>query len=303
MPSLNARLAWAVPVDIEVVGAHVDAYAKLQTTIAALRLCHRFGKTDAPISRLPVELLSNIEDLLVEEEREKERTQWHRDYQCFRQECSQRDHYTEEELDEIRMEMTSICSCGGGHKLPAGLANFDDITEDRLDAYLNEDDLTFELHTERMASWTDRVAVLSGRASFLVKHFGLSVWTSTIRVNVEADADAYFPTEWTMAYLILPNGPSAKSSMEYSERDMNIGDFPIETACAIDLTDLMFRPQNVEGRFARALSILNLKPREVDAQEEGNKSPTKGAPHDAVTKTKRSIKSWPRLTILANTME
>lgn len=70
-PSLNVVLAWATPVNIEDLGPNLEAYVKLQPTINTLRLCQRFGGAHAPIVRLPVELLNGIEDVLVEDEREK----------------------------------------------------------------------------------------------------------------------------------------------------------------------------------------------------------------------------------------
>lgn len=74
MPSIDATVAWAVPVEVEVLGAHLEAYVNLQPTINTLRMCHRFGKGEqAAITRLPVELLSEVEDLLMGEERQKTR--------------------------------------------------------------------------------------------------------------------------------------------------------------------------------------------------------------------------------------
>lgn len=68
MPTTRVEVAWAVPVKIEQLGAHLEAYTSLQTTLNALRLCNRFGSgTQATITKLPIELVQQIERHMIEE--------------------------------------------------------------------------------------------------------------------------------------------------------------------------------------------------------------------------------------------
>ncbi|KAM0701675.1 hypothetical protein Q7P35_010584 [Cladosporium inversicolor] len=72
MSELTTTLTWALPVRVEQLGAHLEAYIATLPTITTLRLCNRFGASDdCHINRLPVELVKLIEEYIVEPEREK----------------------------------------------------------------------------------------------------------------------------------------------------------------------------------------------------------------------------------------
>jgi len=63
---MDLRLTYAMPVQVEKFGAHLEAYVATLSTITALRLCHRFGASPyAYINNLPVELLKQIEQHLI----------------------------------------------------------------------------------------------------------------------------------------------------------------------------------------------------------------------------------------------
>ena len=88
MATLNASVAWSLPVPVEVLGAHLQAYITLHEakkgTINTLRLCHRFGKgPDATITRLPAELVLQIEGYLMEDERKVHSKKWASDLKCW----------------------------------------------------------------------------------------------------------------------------------------------------------------------------------------------------------------------------
>lgn len=101
MPSVDAKLVWATPVKVEVLGANLEAYINLLPIIQTLRLCNRFGR-GAPISRLPAELLLLVEDVLVAQEREITQKAWTRDYQCFSSRCADDDHFSQSEVELMR---------------------------------------------------------------------------------------------------------------------------------------------------------------------------------------------------------
>ncbi|KAF2171755.1 hypothetical protein M409DRAFT_17990 [Zasmidium cellare ATCC 36951] len=295
MPSLDARLAWAVPVDIEVVGPNVEAFIKLQPIINALRLCHRFGNSGAPITRLPVELLNNIEEVLLKAEREKQREQWQEDYQCFRQACSTLDHYTEEDIDEIRGVM-GICECD-----ECGESGRHDPDESFVDL-LEESDTTFEVHHERRNSWLDRMEQISDRGPLLTKFFGLTVWTSTVRLNRASKSDPFYAADMTMAYLSLPNAPTVQTTMAFSDYETDMFDMPrsLQTGCGMDVTEHVSRPKDVETLFNRAMRILDLKPY-VSGGQEGRAAGLDEVQDGAAYKDGQCKRDWPRLTMLTNT--
>lgn len=134
-------------VDIEALGANLEAHVNLRPAITTLHLCHRFGGKRVPLTRLPVELLNSIEDILMEDECEKSRQEWRQDYPCFQQDCEFLDRYSEEALGEIRAEIQN-CGCGCESSVS--------LTE-----YLQYDDIDFEVHQDRFDSWKERVERLS----------------------------------------------------------------------------------------------------------------------------------------------
>jgi hypothetical protein len=98
---VNAGLAWAVPVRPDLLGQAVEAYSKLLPRITALRLCHRYVQgPHAHITRLPVELLSAIEDLMYEAIRTRITT-WIDTFRHFESRCEPADHLSESEHEEI----------------------------------------------------------------------------------------------------------------------------------------------------------------------------------------------------------
>ncbi|KAI6889708.1 hypothetical protein KC359_g251 [Hortaea werneckii] len=93
---LDAGLAWAVPVQPDTLGAHLEAYAAGLPAATALRLCHQFGTgPEAHITRLPRELV-----LLIEEHvhaanwhlRSKPDCEWRSSFTCFQSRCEPQKH-------------------------------------------------------------------------------------------------------------------------------------------------------------------------------------------------------------------
>ena len=87
-----------MPVPVNVLGAHLQAYADLQPTINTLRLYNRFGKGNhAAVSKPPIELVNAIEDHIVEDTRRELREEWEASFMCWEGRCAPADHYTPEE--------------------------------------------------------------------------------------------------------------------------------------------------------------------------------------------------------------
>lgn len=93
MATTKASLAWSVPVAVDTLAAHLDAYARLhhphKGELRTLRLCHRYGQgASATITRLPVELLAHIEDYLTNDVRgEILADKYAQDFLCWQGRC------------------------------------------------------------------------------------------------------------------------------------------------------------------------------------------------------------------------
>ncbi|KAF2498026.1 hypothetical protein BU16DRAFT_332256 [Lophium mytilinum] len=95
-------VSWAVPVDIVRLAPHLEAYEEAKPAITALRLCHRFGAgPDAHITKLPLELIEIIAELMQQESRLWKYLEWKEDYDCFQESCELEDHFDEEDTAEF----------------------------------------------------------------------------------------------------------------------------------------------------------------------------------------------------------
>lgn len=74
---MDVQLTYALPVQLEKFSAHLEAYVDTVPTITALRLCHRFGASShSRVRKLPVELLKQIEQHLIQTLREEHLERW-----------------------------------------------------------------------------------------------------------------------------------------------------------------------------------------------------------------------------------
>lgn len=197
MPYLRNRLAWATPVEVDLFGAHLDAYINLLPTVAVLRLCHRHGKASA-ISKIPVELLVLIEDFLTESERDKTREIWQAEYKCFQDKCEPMDHYDRSRVNDWRRMIR--LDTARSEALAA-----EDVDE-RVNEFIIDHTGYFDVHMERGECWVERsesVGVVSKnqqrkRREIMMKHFGLDFWFSRTRVAGESDNHGYSAAEATL---------------------------------------------------------------------------------------------------------
>lgn len=82
-PEVLVEEAFALQVKADVLGAHLEAYINMRPTLKTLRLCNRFGPEDLGISKLPIELLDQVAEYLLEDERKKLRLKWAYTRKCF----------------------------------------------------------------------------------------------------------------------------------------------------------------------------------------------------------------------------
>ncbi|EME84395.1 uncharacterized protein MYCFIDRAFT_195457 [Pseudocercospora fijiensis CIRAD86] len=283
MANTTIEFAWALQVDIATLGGHLEAYEKLQSTIATLRLCNRFGQGNkATIAKLPVELVQNVENFLLEAERLKLKKQWVRDLTCWEQQCRPTEHMSREEIlecyNEWRGSITPgswedecVCECGDVHALDefpeSELDTINEILEGYYDGSWHRDQWCDE-HEARIESWFRRTGEPTQKSrgtfdrlsSILSKHFGLETWIT----HVHEHGEPVFPSpnnlHSTKAYLRLP----AKSSVRYDQRQdytrCHMEPFRVKTE--FGLAGALSLPPEPEprslARFAHACKVLRL---------------------------------------------
>ncbi|KAK4545953.1 hypothetical protein LTR36_002517 [Oleoguttula mirabilis] len=240
MPSIDIRLAWVTKVKVETLGAHLEAYINLQLTITMLRLCNQFGKGDeAFITRLPVELLKQIEEILLRHERADTCKGWTEDCRCFQALCAPTDHHDTEVLEEMYRE-----------------AFYDDFIES---------------DHETKARWYDRAGkptetargFFSQHKDLLLKHFGLEVWIAHKQHNKarrQWEDGSLFRS--TTAYMTLPVSESASKEwdVDYEDNDWSgRSRLPTEVGYAFSLAEPIKPPRKSLRRFPRAMKTLGLR--------------------------------------------
>lgn len=103
----EVTLAWAMPVEITTLGAALEAYVELLPSLHTLRLCHRFGvRPDGTEAiPLPAEVFEYIEGYLIENNRDisaDKLKSWEAERDCAEGLCTVLEHYSKEELEEMR---------------------------------------------------------------------------------------------------------------------------------------------------------------------------------------------------------
>lgn len=296
MGSVKAIFTWAVPVKVERLGAHLEAYANLQPTLTMLRLCNQFGRGDeAAITRLPVELVKNVEDHLMSEERKKTRKEWTADLRCFENTCEPRDHLSPGYLEALKESIQEF----EGELSPFDEEDIHDIDDEDVDLYLDDvQEIWSHKHDERQARWQRRVGVkasedrgdLGEHSGLVFAHFRLRFWTTHVRV---AESDDESQEETTVAYLRMPKVQGFKDQWcTRSDRYQYYGDHHIETESGYGIPVNPPPPpsEKEQASFKRAMKILGLKPYAHASQAAARASSKRGKKVDI---------SWePQLTLL-----
>ena len=228
MAELSASLTWSVPVQVDELGAHLEAYITLQPTLTAVRLCNRFGRGRlAAITKLPIELVSYIESFLVEEERAKHLKTWSSRFKCWKCTCRPTDHQTEKQRRDLYIDMNDFFECGtckishsqsqdGCELTPTQVEELDEILW--VDYTDSPNCLWYERHQFTRNGWFDslnanptphRSAFFGAHRDQMLRDFGLEVWTSHTQDKFPTEAQLRHQREIftsTIAYLTLPGG-------------------------------------------------------------------------------------------------
>lgn len=193
MPTVTNSLRWAIPVPVEVLGAHFNAYVELLPIITTLRLCHRYGpKANSGITRLSAELVAYIEAYLISDARSRHRAAWETDFNCFQMLCTPSEHVDDAELDPLYDQAIQRVYDDNSF-VEEDEDEFDTEVWCRVEDMLCDDvDMWMGEHWKRTRAWEDRVGpktIEVDRGFFTIhaklfrQHFGLEVWICHVRLE------------------------------------------------------------------------------------------------------------------------
>lgn len=296
MANLDFSLAWSVAVPVEQLGAHLQTYVEMQPQVNALRLCNRFGKgPKAAITKLPVELVAEVEHHLVEHERKKHRKHWKKDFRCFEGLCKPIDHMSDSEQVDMYVDMEiydegARCegcgSYGCGKRTGTTLTKrekrlLSEFLDDVVDDEGPEEAPGWFEHETRVARWEGKAGshkgdgrgLLSTYSAALLRDFDLELWVTHTQQKTPKDGqftvtDVYSST---VTYLTLPGAKNSqklqRKSYEPSSWDGGSGYLPTEAGGDIPvvLPSGLFKADIV--RFSRAVKTLRLTPSNIDGAE------------------------------------
>ena len=274
----------AIPIRVDLLGAHLQAYVNLLPVISTLRLCNRFGKgAKAAVSRLPAELVVCIEELLIKDERKELREDWATELKCWETRCLPTDHLSNEEARRLYIEyFWEVAEPNIDRCMPKAKLNKKQRSE--LDEAFLEDDQwdwnegkgsTWRIdHDHKAHMWTCRVGgptddsrgFFSRHSDLIVKHFGLGTWISHTQLNKRMvgqwkNNDVYATTT---AYFIVQDSEKAHTGLQRRQWEGVLEDAPAYMPTETGLCFSVCMPKQLSekslARFPRALKILDLKP-------------------------------------------
>jgi hypothetical protein len=297
-----------LPVCIEKLGAHVEAFVNTLPTITALRLCHKFGSgSRCSIRKLPVELIDAIEEFIIEPARERALDVWTKDYQCWQLKCDiLDDHFTYEEQHDLYHNRHRYYTdherekqeCLAGNCLFSQDMDADMAAEARAKAVGCVQLDWGHRHDENNQLWDAKASSIASSSIFkkhralLERHFGIDIWTSHVRLQPPE------PNKWnsdegrnaTMAYLTLPHQATLQpNGARYAWR-AHISNTQCGHAMPVTLAAAP-TPKSLE-RFPRALKLLGLEVF-VETWEH-----TDVESSDVVDAGPELADCWPQLTVL-----
>ncbi|TKA83210.1 hypothetical protein B0A55_00658 [Friedmanniomyces simplex] len=258
----------AVPVRSDELGDRMDRFTQTLPQLHALRLCPRFGEgPDVHITKLPVEVVEAIEELVTEAWSSFDARHWQmlggwsEQFACFEHRCAPMDH---------------LPDCHSPLSDDAG----NEFQPSQKTQLMNVEAMDWgwvETHDEVKDAWMKRndpkkEGAFSEHANALRKHFGLQIVTQNTRIATE-DKNSWpeHPdNEWhedkerqtTLCYLTLPSSdsPAEKTyGLTNMEDECSFARMAVAQAVAVQLPDPAEIPK-IQARFQRALRVLGLQP-------------------------------------------
>jgi len=260
-------------VRIEQLQAHLEAYVKTISQTTTLRLCNRFGTgDDCHVSKLPIELVTLIEEHIVEPERQDALDFGSQVLRCCEGRCKPLDHYLEEDLyhlyhatygcsnerckknDPAYFEECCHSDCGND-KCPAWNYNAESDSKIRKQLYDNPNVHYKDLSDCCMICQFDFGHMFDENGEFFQEqreifnvHFGISVCTARLRPTSMSG-----PNHTITAYLTLPGNISRH------EQWRSDGYYGEENGCGMPVHLGATPTEQSLSRFSRALKILGLQ--------------------------------------------
>jgi len=207
-------LTYAMPVHVLDLGPSLEVYFETLPAVNALRCCHKNGK-GAAISKLPRELINEIEDLFVQSVRDQIRSEWGLLLRCREMKCDDA-HMTF--ADKLRVYSAYIRKPKpvqrSGQAAAVDTSTEGDgavvcedqiVSEEQLDAMLSSLLSAGELRSENQdlhdyrkdAEWSQLVESCFRDQERIKQSFGIQVWWSNVRLYPVWEAGAPMPTEST----------------------------------------------------------------------------------------------------------
>lgn len=162
---LTAGLAWSMPVDVVTFGAHLETYVKLLPSFTALRLCNRFGKgPEVSITKLPVEMIAAIEELLTQTARAEVLAEWELDFKCFESRCEPVAHLTSDDFArhyDISQESVDECDeecCDTERWMQRACPDIIDHMNEHSEEIENGNNGISNFHDPRVINWMKRTS-------------------------------------------------------------------------------------------------------------------------------------------------
>ncbi|KAF2093217.1 hypothetical protein NA57DRAFT_81554 [Rhizodiscina lignyota] len=261
MSSASSAVAWAVPIRMPQLGAHLQAHLEAKPVLNLLRLCHRFGTgPNNHLPKLPQELLDMIIAEYMSDARKEYVKQWNRDFECYEETCRRRDHIPEEE----HQDYLDVLGTAVGGKSPT--------SSELSDQLADIGDPIFDAHYSSLHAWSGRICQHEGGAfakydKILRKEFGLEAFIAAQRIP-----DEVFPylditrhryvsdnMNTIIAFLMLPSHVLEESFNEAdcAEADGEFYEVFSTMSMCIDPATLALSEEQ-KGRFERAMRVLEL---------------------------------------------
>jgi hypothetical protein len=183
------RVAWVIPVNMNELGASLQAITDTMPQVTTLRLCHRFR--DGPLSRLPQELLEHIIDNAQRAARVDCLPQWYQDSVCWQGTCLPEDHY-KVYGEEVKKLWQDIFVDGQHSGIdPATLKDKTEAEKVEMVSgwvsgnwHFRHSEETISLHMDARFRWLDRTCLCPERHSTAARKVGSFIPLNKVSMNV-----------------------------------------------------------------------------------------------------------------------
>jgi hypothetical protein len=160
-------LAWAIPVNMNGLGASLQAIADTMPQTTTLRLAHRFR--DGPLTKLPQELLEQIVSYVQDAAQDKFRPAWYQDSVCWQGTCLPEDHFGfyNDDVEKLWQEIFVNRSHGPATRLKEGKVRTEAKKLKMVQDWMSGDGMMYDkeewwsLHFDGQFRWIDRTCTCS----------------------------------------------------------------------------------------------------------------------------------------------